>query len=148
MFPQINWSNLADINYWLEGSQTAQGSIYVTPPIARDSWFFWFFLSLFTSLIILGIGIQILNILTNHLHPIKEKYPIWSANLIWMGILGYIWFLSRQFGISFFSSRLWLIGGGIWFAVLSFFIFRYFIKFFPLENMYYKKQIVDQKIVS
>jgi len=135
----INWAKLLDITYWLEGIAGGNGSLSVTPPNDKAQFFFWFWLSLFGSFIILGVLLRIAKVFLPEKYPLNEKIPFWSNNLIWMGILGDMWFLFRQSTTVFLGTRLWLLLGLIWFGFLAFIVGRYFINNFPLELQYYNK---------
>ena len=136
--PSIDWSKLLTLNYWLEGLQATQGSSIVTPVIAQTSWFFWFYVWFFSGLIIVGILMRLATVLMDTKAPTHDQLPMWSNNIIWMGVLGVSWFTARQLSVAFIGARFWLIIGLIWFLVIAYLAARYFIKFFPLELKYYR----------
>lgn len=139
MTTKINWAQLLDITYWLEGIAGGNGSLSVTPANDKTQFFFWFWLSLFAGFLILGVVLKITRIFLPENHPISEKLPFWSNNLIWMGVLGDLWFLFRQSTTVFLGTRLWLLVGFGWFSYLTFIITRYFLMNYPLEIQYYNK---------
>lgn len=144
MFDSINWSRFIDPIYWLEGIISEPGAALVTPVIDSGSKFYWFFLILFTVFVNAAIFLKIINIFLNEEHPLKSKIPFYSDNLIWMGILGFAWFISRQLSLAFIGARIWLIVGLVWFGIISFYKLRYLIKFFPLELRYYKQNLASK----
>lgn len=136
--PTIDWSKLLTFDYWLEGLQAKQGSSIVTPVIAQTSWFFWFYIWLFAGLIIAGILMKLSQVFLNKKFPMQDQIPMWSNNLIWIGVLGVTWFMARQLSVAFIGARFWIIIGFVWFLVVLGFAIRYFIRFFPLEMKYYQ----------
>jgi hypothetical protein len=140
MLNSINWSQFLNPLYWFEGVISTPGSALVTPVLDSSSQFFWFFLTLFTVFINLSIMVKIVRLFLNENHPLKNIIPIYTDNFIWMGILGYMWFISRQLSLALMGARFWLLIGLVWFLVVIFFLLRYLIKFFPLEIKYYNSQ--------
>jgi hypothetical protein len=135
--PSIDWSKLITFNYWLEGLQSTSGSSIVTPVIDQSSWFFWFYVWLFSGLVILGIILRLATVFLDKKVPTYDQLPLWSNNIIWMGVLGIGWFTARQLSVAFIGARFWLIIGFVWFLIILGLAIRYFIQFFPLELKYY-----------
>ncbi len=133
---QVDWSKLGDIKYWLEG---IAGGVSITPVIEKGSFFFWFFLYLFSILLFLGIALRVAQAFLHPNHPFQNKFPFWGNNFIWMGLLGFFWFTLREVSVAFLGARIWLLVGLVWFLTIIAFIIRYFIVFFPLENQFYIK---------
>jgi len=138
----IDWSKFVDIKYWLDG---VAGNTSITPVIERGSLFFWFFLYLFSSLLILGIALRLVQAFLHTNHPLQNKLPFWGNNFTWMGILGLTWFTLRQLNTAFLGARFWLIVGIVWFSIIIYFIIRYFIVFYKLEYSYFKKTFLNQE---
>jgi Na+/serine symporter len=132
----IDWSKLVDLEYWLEG---IAGSSSLTPVIERGSSFFWAFLYLFSGMLVFGVALRVTQAFLHSQHPLQKQFPTWGNNLIWMGILGLIWFTLRETSVGFLGARIWLLVGLVWLLVLLYFVIRYFIVFYPLEISYYKK---------
>lgn len=139
----INWSKLATFEYWLEGLQT-KGGLVATPILDKGNWSFWFFLYFYTFLICLGIVLRISQTFLHPKHPLQLKIPNWSSNIIWIGVLGWLWFICRQLSIWFLGARFWLIGDAIWIMILLFLIVRYLIRFYPLEMRYFKNNYLSK----
>lgn len=135
--PNIDFSKLASLKYWLEGT-TAGVDVNIIP-VEFGSFFYYFYVSIFSGLIILAILLIIYRLYISQDHPLQSKLDFLSQNLIWMGILGSLWFLARQVEISFVSARLWLIFGFIWFLAVMFWFLRYYFWYYPLELSFYKK---------
>lgn len=140
--PQIDWNKLVSLEYWLEG--IAGGAISSTPVNEANSFFFYFWLNLFSWIFIIGIVIRFSQAFLHDKHPFQNKLPFWGNNAIWFGILGLFWFVSRQIEIGFLGSRLWILSFVIWGLVILGLSIRYFIVFFPIEWAYYKKILLDQ----
>ena len=133
---QVDWSKFLDLQYWTEG---IAGNTAVTPVVEKDSFFFWFFVSLFTYLFAKGVIMVTSEKFLDYKNPLIPKLSLWGNNYIWMGILGIIWFLLRQIEVGFLGSRIWLLVGLVWFLVVLGLIIRYFVAYFPLEWAYYRK---------
>lgn len=140
----IDWSTYMDPTYWFEGIITKPGSVLKTSTIEVNSGTYWFFINLFAISIIVGILLKLFTSFINPDNPLAKKTPIFADNIIWMGILGYVWFLSNQLTIAFLGARFWILLIGCWFLVLLFFTIKYLIRFFPLEMRYYKKTIINK----
>jgi hypothetical protein len=143
--PQIDWNKFGQLSYWLEG---VAGTTAVTPVNDRNEFFFWFFLYLFASLLVGGVALRVLQAFLNPLHPFQKKFPFWGDTLIWMGILGFSWFLLRQLSVGFLGARFWLLIGGVWGAIFLYFVIRYFVLFYQLEIAYYRKHHAPLKEVK
>lgn len=139
---KIDWSRFIDLKYWLDG---VAGDTSITPVIERGTFFFWFFLYLFSSLLILGIALRIAQAFLHNNHPLQSKFPNWGNNFIWMGILGLSWFTLRQLNTAFLGARFWLIVGLLWFIIVDYFIIRYFVVFYKLEKAYFKKTFLNKE---
>lgn len=137
----IDWSKISDAKYWLEG---VAGGVSATPPLVENGFFFNLFLYLFTSLFVLGICLKISQAFLNDQHPLQTKFPIWSDNFIWMGILGLLWFVLRNIQVGFLGARIWIFAGFIWFAILAYFIVKYFILNWKIEYNYFKNKVSNQ----
>ena len=140
----VDWSKLVDLKYWLEG---VAGSSSLTPVIEKSSPFFWFFLYLFSGILVFGVALRVTQAFLHSEHPFQKQFPTWGNNLIWMGILGLTWFTLRETSVGFLGSRIWLLVGLVWVIVLLYLVIRYFVLFFPLEINYYKKNfksVVDK----
>jgi hypothetical protein len=145
MFPNINWAQLADVNYWLEGLQTKQGSVLTATPISKDDPIFWWIISFFFGLITLALLLRILQLFLHTKHPLHTRIPFWSNNFLWMGIVGFGWFLARELSVAFFGARIWLWIGIIWSAAIVGFIINYFARFWKLEMNYFNKVSLSEK---
>jgi hypothetical protein len=132
----IDWSKLANLEYWLEG---VAGKTSITPVIEKNSSFFWFFLYLFSAFFVVGVVMRVAQAFLHSSHPLQSKLPVWGNNFAWMGVLGLLWFLLRQLSVGFLGARFWLLIGLVWFIAVLYLIARYFINFFPLEYNYFKK---------
>ena len=141
---RINFSKLVTFEYWLEGLQSKTGLV-ATPVLDRGAWTFWFFLYTFTFLICIGIALRIIQAFLHPKHPLQTKLPNYASNIIWIGIIGWSWFVCRQLNIWFLGARFWLLGFLIWLAILGFLFARYLIKFYPLEMNYFKKNYKSLK---
>lgn len=134
--PNIDWNKLVDPQYWLEG---IAGSSSITPAIENNSFFFWFFLYLFSGFLVLGIVMRVSQAFIHPEHPFQNKFPSWANNLMWFGVLGLGWFTLRQLNVGFLGARIWLLFGAVWMLILFYFIIRYFALFYRLERAYFKK---------
>jgi hypothetical protein len=141
--PNVDFSKIATLKYWLEGT-TAGADVNILP-VEFNSFYYYFYISVFSGFLILAIGIMVYKLFLPSAHPLQNKIGFLSQNLVWMGILGVGWFLARQTSISFLSARLWLIFGFIWLLAVLFWFFRYLITFYPLELAFYKKQKSEVK---
>ena len=137
----VDWSRFSDAKYWLEG---VSGGISVTPALSRDGFFFTFFLYLFSTLFVFGIIMKVSQAFLNDLHPLQKKFPTWSDNLIWMGILGLIWFTLRNIQVGFLGARIWIVLGTFWFLTLLYFVVKYFIQNWGIEYRYFKSQVKSE----
>jgi hypothetical protein len=135
---KIDWTKLVDLKYWLEG---VAGSSSLTPVIDKGSFFFWFFLYLFSGFLVLGITLRVAQAFIHSEHPFQRQLPFFGNNFIWMGLLGLLWFTLRETSVGFLGARIWLLAGLAWFLVIMYFLIRYFILFYPLEVNYYKKTV-------
>jgi hypothetical protein len=145
MFPEINWSKFIDYSYWFEGLQNNPGAPVLVSKLANNSWFFWFFLILFGSFITIGILMKLFQLILHREHPLQTQFPFWSNNLIWMGLLGIVWFLCRQVQIAILGTRPWLLVGLVWFLVILGLAIRYFVKFYFLELRYFIKTYLQKQ---
>jgi hypothetical protein len=134
----IDFSKLFTLKYWLEGT-TAGADINILP-VTNYSPFFYFYVVLFCGFLIVSIILATSKVFLNPVHPLQSKFGILSQNFAWMGILGIMWFLARQTGISFVSSRLWILFGIFWFFGIVGWFVRYLFTFYPLEITFFKKQ--------
>lgn len=133
---KVDWSKLVELEYWLEG---VAGTSSVTPAVEKDSFFFWLFVSFFTFLFGSGVVMLTSQKFLDDKHPLSPQLSIWGNNVLWMGILGMLWFLLRQIEVGFLGARIWLIVGFIWALVLFYLAIRYFVSYFPLEYAFFKK---------
>ena len=134
----LDFNNFLKWAYWSEGFSGSK-ALYYTPPLAMADPNFSLLLWVPIALIIVGSAVNIFKIWADENNPIKKKTSFISSNLITLGMLGLIFFLSRMLNISFLSSRfvmLLLIG---YFIVFLYLLVRYFIVFFPVEWKYYQK---------
>lgn len=138
---KINWLEFTKFDYWLAG---ISGEVSITPIVERNSSFFWLFLWVFALIIAFAILVKSITILLNEHHPLNSKLNLWGDNILWIGILGNGWFLLRQLSVGFLGSRLWLVLFFVWFLILLFFIIRYFVSFYKLEYLYYKKHYINK----
>jgi len=139
--PSINWENFAKLEYWFQG---IAGESAVTPPLEKGSWFFWFFIWLFTAFFVLGIGFKLIPTFAHSQNPLSPKLNFWGNNLLWMGILGAGWLSVRQLSVGFLGARFWLVVGLIWFLVILSFAIRYFVNFYHFELVYFKKSVLKK----
>ncbi len=142
--PKINWGNFIDPEYWLEGIAGSRGTQDGQQPgisliIQADSWFFWAYLTIFATFVILGILLRASQAFFDEKHPLQKKFPAWSGQLALMGVLGFCWFFFRQINTTFLNSRIFLLFGLIWVIAFLVWVGRYFVKFYPLEILAYKK---------
>lgn len=135
-WPTIEWSQLVSLEYWLEG--IAGGSVSATPPNEPDSFFFWFWLNVFSVVLISGVVARIAQAFLHDKHPFQSKLPFWGNNLIWMGVLGLSWFLMRQIEVGFLGARIWVLAILVWAIVIALMSLRYFMTFYPIEREYFK----------
>ncbi len=134
----IDWSKVTDLKYWLEG---IAGGVSATPALVTNGFFYNLFLYLFTSFFVLGVCMKVSQAFLNDQHPLQKKFPTWSDNFIWMGILGLTWFVLRNIQVGFLGARVWIFVGFIWFAVLMYFIIKYFIQNWNIEYTYFKNKV-------
>ena len=136
--PQIDWSKLITLEYWLEG---VAGDDFGAPFIEVGSFFYWFYLYLFATLIILGICWKVSRAFIHQDHPLQKKIPFWSTSLIWLGILGLFWFLMRQINIGLLGARFWLLIMLGYVVIVGILAIDYFRKFYFIEITYFKNNI-------
>ena len=141
MLKGIDWSRFTDPKYWLEG---VAGGVSATPALDRDGFFYTFFLYLFSILFVLGVSLKVSQAFLYDLHPLQKKFPTWSDNFIWMGVLGLLWFILRNIQVGFLGSRIWIFVGLVWFAILMYFILKYFIQNWRIEYKYFKTQLASK----
>lgn len=139
MLNSINWNNFINPKYWLEGISGGAGSALVTPVLPINSQFYWFFLYLFSGLIISACFLQLVKIFLNPNNPIVPRLPFIINNYTWMGIIGFFWFISRQLSIAFLGGRFWLLLLLFWGLFIGFFTLKYMLKFYPMEMKYYRQ---------
>jgi hypothetical protein len=136
--PNIDIKKIFSLKYWLEGSTAGADTNISTVEI--NSFFYYFYISIFSGFLIIAIVLIVYKIFLAPNSPLQPKLSILSQNFVWMGILGILWFLARQTGVSFLGSRMWLIFGFIWVASLLLWFIRYLMLFYPLEISFFKKQ--------
>ncbi|MEI6728954.1 MAG: hypothetical protein WCK98_04900 [bacterium] len=134
--PQIHWESFTKLEYWFSG---IAGDLSSTPVIDKGTYFFWFFLSVFTVIFTIGVLLKIVSSYLSQEHPLNLKFNFWGDNIIWIGVLGDVWFLVRQLSVGFLGARFWVILLAIWGLVLFYFIARYFLYFFKIEYLYFQK---------
>ena len=61
----IDWSKLIDYKYWFQGFINTTGSLFVTPPVQKDSIFYWGLILGFSSIIVSGIVIKTAHLFLN-----------------------------------------------------------------------------------
>ncbi|MEM1312763.1 MAG: hypothetical protein AAGF07_04865 [Patescibacteria group bacterium] len=132
----IDWAKLIDLQYWLEG---VAGASSMTPVMGRDSFFFWFFLYLFSSFLTLGVLLRLYQAFIRSDHPFQKQLPFFGNNFMWMGVLGLLWFTLRETSVGFLGARIWLLVGLLWFLVITILLVRYFAIFYRLEINYYNR---------
>jgi hypothetical protein len=136
-WPEIDWNKLIDIQYWFEG---IVGSTATTPPVENLSFFYWFFISIFSVIIILSVvGRVVISYLPIE-HPLHDKMDTWTNNTAWIGTLGIVWFLSRQVNVGLLGSRFWLLVFAAWFLILGYFVLKYLLTLYPIEKIYYQEK--------
>lgn len=135
---QIDWNRFLDLAYWLEG---IAGSTASLSPIETGSFFFWFFLYLFSTLLIAGVSLRVSQAFLHQNHPLQKHLPFWGNNLIWMGIAGMAWFLMRQLNVSILGARFLFPFGAIWFLAIAYLAVNYFWKFYPMEILHFRNKI-------
>lgn len=140
--PTIDWSKLATLDYWLQG---IAGESFGAPFVEVDSFFYWFYLNVFASLIVIGILWKVSRAFIDINHPIQKKIPFWSTNLIWLGIVGLFWFLMREINIGLLGARVWLLVMLAYVLVILYFAVRYFKDFYFIEYAYYKNTLKAKK---
>lgn len=133
--PKIDWNRLISLEYWMEGFVGGSAS---TPINSQGDFFFWFWLYIFTGLFVLGFVINTALSFAPPELPFKKNAPFWANNIIWMGVLGVVWFLSRQLEIGLLGARFWILIGLVWAGLILIRVIRYLFWFFPLEFAYYK----------
>lgn len=141
--PNINFSKLFTLKYWLEG--TTVGADSNISPVIFGSFFYYFYVGLFCVMLISAILIMVYRLFLVANHPLHTKLDFLSQNLIWMGILGITWFAARSTGISFIGSRIWLLFGLVWIISLLAWLIRYFIQFYKLEMAFFNRQASQKK---
>lgn len=141
-FPdKIEWSKLASPDFWLEG---IAGQNLISQPLSEDG-FRNFFLVLFAGFLVSGILIRLIKLFLPLEHPLQPHIGLWTANFIWMGALGLMWWLFNQLGpLLFIGSKLWLLVGLIWFLVVLFLIIKYFITDYKLEINYFRTKFKSE----
>jgi hypothetical protein len=132
----IDWSKLTRLDYWFEG---VGGASSITPPIEQGSWFFWFFLSIFTAIFSFGVILKLAKSFLNENHPLQQRLSFWGSNIIAIGFTGVFWFLLRQLSVGLLGARFWLPLFLLWMLVIVYFAVRYFVSYFNIEMAYYKK---------
>jgi len=135
--PEINWNKLLTLDYWLEG---LAGQNVSTPFIQPESFFYWFYLYLFSSLIVAGIVIRCAMAFIHERHPIQKRIPMLSTNVIWIGIVGLMWFLARQTNFVMVGARMWILVLLAWGLIVAYLFIRDMIYFYPVERAYFRKQ--------
>ena len=110
----IDWAKLIDYKYWFQGFINTTGSLFVTPPVQKDSIFYWSFIIAFSLILVSGVILKTTQLFLNKNHPLQFRIPFLSDNLIWLGIVGLSWFVLRQIEVAFLGMRIWLIPMGIW----------------------------------
>ena len=143
-FPEnVDWSKLAKPDFWLEGI-AGQNTVPSAP--LSEIGFRNFILALVGTFVIAGIAIRLFKIFLTKQHPLQNRLSTWTANLIWIGVLGTMWWLFNQWGpLLFIGSRFWILVGFIWFLILLYFILKYFITEYPLEIAYYRRTYLQNK---
>jgi hypothetical protein len=129
-------NKLRSPDYWFAG---AAGSYADVPVIDKTSDFFSLYIDTFSFLFILGLILGSVSLFSKSNFPLIKKLSLWGTNFSWMGFLGMFWFSLRETKIAFFGARFWLIIGFAWFAIVFFFIARYFLFYFKIERTYYSK---------
>jgi hypothetical protein len=137
----IDWSRFIDPKYWLEG---IAGGISQTPALTRDGFFFSFFLYLFSGFFVLAIIMKVVQAFLHDQNPLQSKFPTWSDNFLWMGILGLLWFILRNIQVGFLGSRVWILIGLVWFLILAYFIIKYFVINWRMEYKYFKTKVLSE----
>jgi len=141
---EINWNRLLDLNYWLDGV-AGDTAFRTTEIISKDSPNFWFVLYFFSFVCIAGVAVRVSLAFLHDQNPFQIKFPGWSNHLIAIGLLGLVWFLSRQTSIKLLGSRLWILVFIAWGLFLVYGVTRYFLTFFPLEMRYFKQTYFPSK---
>ena len=139
--PEIDWTKLISLEYWLEG---VAGNQSITPVLERYSFFFWSFLAVFSFVFMLGVIFKLVTFYLHFENPLKEKFSIISANLIWLSIIGDFWFLFRQFNVGFLGARFWLLVLLLWFLIFAGYLIRYFLVYFKFEYLYFKQKVLHE----
>lgn len=134
--PKINWESFTKLEYWFSG---IAGDLSSTPVIEKGSYFFWFFLAIFTAIFSIGVIMKVCTSFLKEDHPLNSKLNFWGDNVIWIGVLGNTWFLVRQLSVGFLGARFWVVVLAIWALILLYFIARYYIYFFKIEYLYFQK---------
>jgi hypothetical protein len=138
----IDWKKLVNLQYWFEG---VAGDTSITPTIQKNTFFFWFFLTIFSIIFTVGITLKIAQLFMHPLNPLTKKFSILSSNLISMGITGIIWFCLRQLSVGFLGARFWLLIIGAWAGGLAFWLGKYFSYAYKFESLYFQKKILGKE---
>jgi hypothetical protein len=134
----IDFGKLLDINYWFEGVVGSTSSI---PVVETNTVYFQYFIYSFIALAFSGVALKIALSFLPITHPFAKKFPLWSAQFIWISILGMFWFTLRQTKVSLFGARFWTLIGIVWLAILLAQIAKYFIQNYSIEYSFYKKSL-------
>lgn len=134
----MNWSDLIDWKYWLEGF-VGPGATMVAPIVSIKSAAFYGFIIPFVLFIIAGLFITIYSQFLPYNHPFHRRRAILVGHLVTLGFLGLFWFLCREISVAYLGGRFWFLIGSLYTLVFAIYMSLYYKGFYKIELNYYRK---------